>query len=191
MRVSVFAVLMLVLPMSSFLAGCTSGDDHGDQKGGGQEIGPPEVAQPVQTLPDTSKLYLIDMLPIGTSYSEVQQRFSGVSERMPTAIGELSRATAPVQIMGRPAVLELNFERNTLYSYYYRLEELSCNEAQDLYERLKQVYEQRYGAYNEERETDGAYRAETSYWAAVGFDVVATYGNQSGSCRVAWGFQEQ
>ncbi len=151
----------------------------------------PGPSADVQSLPDSAKLFLIEDLPIGSSYEEITQRFAGVSPLTPKGIGELSDASAPVEVFGREALLELHFERRTLYSYYYMMERIPCDEAADLYGRVGQSYAAQYGPAREEQAADGAYRTRTRYWEATGYDVVATLGDESGACRLAWGFQEK
>lgn len=171
-----------------FTGGCKKEEAAPEQ---GPPAAPPAPTQEVAELPDSAKLALIEQIPIGSNYSDITAQFAGVSPIKPTGVADLGRAETRVEVLDREAILELNFNRRTLYSYYYRLEDLSCPESESLYAQLKGLYGKRYGAGTEENLVEGGYRATTNFWTGTGYDVVATRGNDNGKCRVAWGFQEQ
>lgn len=155
---------------------------------------PEAVPEPVDRLSDDEKLFLIEELPIGSTYSDVREVFPTVGPDEPTGVGmteKLSRAEVPVRVLEDRAVLEFNFDDGTLYSYYFRHDSLSCSEAERMRDRLTEIFSNRFGESSHESEAEPGYAMESTYWNLGDRDVglAMTLGRQADACRLAWGYQ--
>lgn len=148
----------------------------------------------VDELTDEQKLMLVEEIPLGSTYEEVRQQYPSVGPEEPEGQGataHLSQAHLPVEVMDRDALIEFNFDEQELYSFYYRIDSVDCNEGEELYRELQSFYTDYYGDARQEEEPEDGYVATSSYWRmgeAQG-GVALTLGRQDGICRLGWGFQ--
>lgn len=186
----VLATLFLSLNVLC-LSGCQ--DRAGEEEPGAESpVTSGESSDTMAQTAEPDELMIVERLPLGLSYDEVAARFPGVSPlRSEGTAPSLREATLDRRVFDRRAVLELNFDADRLYSYYFRLDSLVCDSARVLYDRLQEFYDGQFGVGREETQQEGAYEATSRYWRADTLGVSATLGQQSGFCRLSWGFQEQ
>ncbi len=149
----------------------------------------------VQNLTNDQKLMLIEEVPLGLTYEQVQQRFPDVGPQTPEGTGataHLTEANLETEVMDRDAMIEFNFEHDRLYSYYYHIDELGCTEAEELYGELQDFYSGYYGEMRTEDEDEGGYRARSSFWRMhdAQSGIAVTLSEQADECRLGWGFQQ-
>jgi hypothetical protein len=145
---------------------------------------------------DERRLLLGRLLGMGRTYEEVRQQFptagplqSEGATGVETAPA-LAESRVPIRLLGRRAVLELNFEENRLYSYYFVMDDLDCARADALYASLQDFYAEPYGTYREETDTESAQGpATSSYWSVGRLGLVVTSRQYGDTCRLAWGYQ--
>lgn len=151
------------------------------------------AAAGLAALTEAEKLALIERLPLGLSYAAVRSRFPEVGPQRAEVggAGALTEAEAPLTVFSRAGVLNLNFQNDALYSYYFALDSLACDSAEVLYDRLQAFYDGPFGAGREEAvDEQPGYRQRTRYWTADTLEVTATLGMQGAACRLAWGYQQ-
>lgn len=144
---------------------------------------------------EEARLLLIQDVPLGLTHAELRQRFPALGPLVPegpdeVAAGQgLAEAALPTRVLGQAARLEFNFQRDSLYSYYYTLGELGCDRALGLYRRLRRFYDERLDRGREEIQREPGYESRSAYWTPADWSVVATLGLEGEACRLAWGFQ--
>ncbi len=142
-----------------------------------------------------SRLLLVREVPLGLRYAEVRERLPALGPALPETPGgaaggeALTEAVLSTRLFGHPARLELNFERDTLYSFYYMLGNMGCDEARGVYRRLRRFYADRYGEGREETQREPGYITRSTYWDAEDHSVAGTLGSEGEVCRLGWGFQ--
>jgi hypothetical protein len=151
-------------------------------------------AEPGDPLTDEQKLRLIDVLPLRSAYADVREVFPTVGPEEPAGIGlsdHLSTAHVPVSILDRNGILEFNFDDGALYSYYYRIDSLQCDEARRLTDTLRARYSAAFGRAIHEAEQEPGYASDSSFWPLPQYEgaLALTLGRQSDECRLSWGFQ--
>lgn len=193
-------VLPAILTVVVVLAGCDGSGDADIQSEPDAAIPAdslPEFAPltPLRNLNDEQKLMLIDDVPFGITYIELQQLLPDVGPLSPEGMGaleHLTEARLETRAMDREVEIEFNFDRDSLYSYYFQLGEVDCSEGDSLYAELKEFYAGEFGEHREEDEAEPGYRARSSYWtleeAPGGLAVTLAY--QAELCRLGWGFQQ-
>lgn len=150
---------------------------------------------PVEGLSNDQKLMLIEEVPLGLTYDQVQQRFPDLGAQQSEGSGataHLTEAHLQTDVMDREALIEFNFENDRLYSYYYRIDSLDCAEGDSLYAELRDFYAGYYGDLREEEEDEGGYSARSSYWRMDEGQQggAVTLSRQADECRLGWGFQQ-
>lgn len=148
---------------------------------------------------EEKQLKLVEQLPIGSSYRQVKALFPKVSKQRsePGTLGVslgfiswgLTEAVSEVQILGRDATIEFNFEDGKVYGYFYCIGNLELSVSEKEYRNLQKYYSGYYGKYYEERESESNYMSASSYWHKQTFDLSITnniYGK--GRSRLCWGF---
>ena len=185
---------VILATIAVLIAGCRGTDERNRST----LTDPTPDAAPALVLDDLTtdqQLLMIEHLPLGVSYAHVQARFRDVGPEQPEGMGtieHLTEAFLNTQIWDRDVVLEFNFENDSLYSYYYHLEELDCEEADSIYAHLQEFYADAFGSYDEEDGRDPPYRSRSSFWVmqdpAGGLAISQSY--RTDDCRLGWGFQE-
>lgn len=192
-------IVWLVIFVIASLAGCRGGDTP-DQSQNDNRQPLPSAADGVQDEPvslatDEDKLLLIRSLPLGISYEDASKRIPDLGELEIEGYSEylhqqgLAKAFADMTVLDRQARLELNFENNILYSYYFRLAALDRAASADLYGRLQSFYSERYGKAREEQQAEGGVQSHSSFWSTDTFSVVMTASEQPDQHILSWGFQ--
>jgi hypothetical protein len=141
---------------------------------------------------DEDWLLLGEQVPLGISYARLDRMLPGLGElKQEAGAGRDMRvATRPLEVMGYDAVLELNFTRDTLSSYYFNVWNVDEEDSRDLYRRLQGFYAERYGRFDERESSEHGYSSLTSIWKATDFTITLTRGIQHDFIRVSWGFQK-
>lgn len=193
-------IAWLIIFAIASLAACRSGDRSDEQSQNNNRQSVQSAADEVQGEPaslatDEEKLLLIRSLPLGISYEDASKRIPDLGELEIEGYSEylhqqgLAKAFTEMSVFDRQARLELNFENNILYSYYFRLAGLDRDTAGDLYRRLQSFYSERYGKPREEQQAEGAIQNHSSFWSNDTFSVVMTASAQPDQSILSWGFQ--
>lgn len=146
---------------------------------------------------EEARLLLIQEIPLGITHAELRERLPAVGMLLPEGPADveseeaLGEATLPTRVLGYDARLEFNFRRDTLYSYYYWLDDLGCDRALGMYRRLRRFYDERLGSSREEIQREPGYESRSAFWTPADWSVVATLGLEGEVCRLAWGFQAE
>ena len=158
-----------------------------DSKNAGQEV------SKIVLTSDRDKLLIIEQLPLGSSYSDVQQIFPDLSELEPDhAFTNLNQAKTGIVIMDHQATIEFNCKFDRVYSYYFAIHDLDKKSADSLYYYLQSFYTDIYGDFTEERERESlGYSSMSSYWTAPQYDLVVSCSIYPHNCSLSWGFQKQ
>ena len=190
-------IIWLIIFAIGSLGGCRS-DGEQPQNNNRQSVESPAdqvQGDPVSLATDEEKLLLIRSLPLGISYEDASKRVPDLGELEIEGYSEylhqqgLAKAFTEMSVFDRQARLELNFENNILYSYYFRLSALDRATASDLYRRLQSFYSERYGRPREEQQVEGAVENHSSFWTNDTFSVVMTASAQPDQNILSWGFQ--
>ena len=146
---------------------------------------------------DEEKLLLIDHIPLDLTYYQVKEILPDLSEPIVESeyFSILERATINTNLFSHDCNLEFNFSNDTLYAYWYNIDNLSNGVADSLYTYLQSFYGEIYGDYFEEISHDpgasgypifwGSYWDSDEYEVVIGNNIYANY------CLLAFGFQER
>lgn len=143
---------------------------------------------------DEKQLLLIDHVPFGLSYEDVQEQFPDIgpvwTEGGLKNRNGLTEAFAATEVLDHVAEINFNFQNDRLYSYYFMVGPVNEDASGSLFEKLKKFYTERFGGCTEERQTENGYTAISSRWKTKGFELGASHIKQANEeYFVSWGFQ--
>ena len=141
---------------------------------------------------DEDWLMLIEQLPLGTPWVEVEHMFAEHGGLQSDEDRLTNVSTFDVRIQGYDAVLELTFDDLALHTCFFTVREIDETASQDLYDWLQKFYSERYGEF-EEKEGTNRYGdpKTTSVWEDLTFRVILNRTVRDLTCPVSWGFEEK
>ncbi|MFZ1948310.1 MAG: hypothetical protein WAW06_12240 [bacterium] len=184
--------LFLALILSSVLLFAIGGCSRGEETKRNPQTSQGSL---LASMSDQEKLLLIQRVPLGVTYSRVHEIIADLGPQRPEApvgtpgMADLTDASVSVQVLGHSTQLEFNFQRDTLYSYYYGPLEVGAAVGDSLFQYLCSFYSSQYGPPIAEDAEDTPYFEKSRQWPRIGY--VADVGNSiADTVRIlGWGFQ--
>jgi hypothetical protein len=144
------------------------------------------------TKEDIQNLMLQESFPMGTDFKKIHDQLNvkgvkpeGGSDEL--AAQGLTEAKTKVNLAGKPADLELNFKNDSLYSFYYSINENDFNKAERYYKGIQQFYTSKLGPCIEPVSEEETKNIKTCIWNKKAPYAVMTYDINTG--QINWGFQ--
>lgn len=143
---------------------------------------------------DINYLMLTKEIPLGCNFKKIQEELPNIKgvlkpEGGPDALAGqgLTELKTQVIFLGKPADLELNFKNDSLYSFYYTVQEEDFNKAERLYKGLQQFYNKKIGQGAELIAEEETRDIRTSVWKENFPYCIINYNINTGV--ISWGFQ--
>ncbi len=151
----------------------------------------PEDLKPVRLASLDQRMLLHRQVPMGVSYDALKQAMPALSFEKADAGRDLTEAFLEIEVMGRKAQVEFNFNNHALYNFTYHMSLESAEEAGAVYRQLQDYYSRLFGEHEEEnvRESEH-YAVESSVWE-TDEAVVSVVNNLSpGSHHITWALRQ-
>lgn len=143
---------------------------------------------------DEQMLMLIERVPFGTNYNKVKEMFPSVKSLRPeSGSSELAakgymETTVNINLLGKSAVLEFNFSKDSLYSFFYTIStDPDYDKGMDFFHGLQNFYSKRLGDYQEGNVEEYNHYSRSCFWNTRKFSLIMTYDINKN--RVTWGYQ--
>ncbi|MFN3403125.1 MAG: hypothetical protein ACK40G_03455 [Cytophagaceae bacterium] len=142
---------------------------------------------------DKKYLMLIEDIPLGSNYKYIKEKFPKLKAPRPEGGSEqlgaqgYSDATSEIRLMNYSGTIEFNFKNDSLYSYFFTLNENDYDKGMNLYYGLQTFYNEKWGACIEENVEEMHKYSRSCYWNPENFSTVMSYNINSG--MLSWGFQ--
>lgn len=146
--------LLILILIYGCIASCTSTDERNLR------------CPPLADFEDEDKLRLIDYIPLGITYAQLESCNLGVSniEAPDSALSTTGIATAPLPFADRLWELRFNFTKGILHSYFVHLSGIDHGTADSLYADIRKHYSKQFGKPFEQVELDEAYKYHSVTW---------------------------
>lgn len=142
---------------------------------------------------DKKILMLPDSITFSISYKKAKEIFPNLKK--PNAEGGgytsasngLTEASATIGLMNKKINLELNFRNDSLYSYFFTLEESNFEKAGIYYRSIRNFYNGKFGDCRQEAIEEENRYTESCYWPGREFQTFIS--NNINEGNISWGFQ--
>lgn len=143
---------------------------------------------------DRSLLMLADQIALGTDYQKIKEQVPNLKEIRPEGNSDvlaaegLTEATASASFMEKQTGIEFNFKNDSLYSFYYLINELNTEKGERLYKGIRTYYLERWGEGKKMPVEEETHYSTSYYWElGNGRFGVMTYNLNTGN--ISWGVQ--
>lgn len=149
----------------------------------------------IEEMSDEDKLFLIKFVPKRITYEETKALLSQLGDLMIEGSGNvypppgLYEAFMDLELMGRTAVVEFNYQHDSLYGYSFYFWNIDSVLAEEIYTEMQNFYTSHLGKYVEETESWEHY-SQNSSWES---DTISVHVGKTIYTRdrayIGWGFQ--
>lgn len=149
----------------------------------------------LEEMSDEDKLFLIKFVPKRITYEETKAILPQLGDLKIEGSGNvypppgLYEAFMDLELMGRTAVVEFNYQHDSLYAYYFYFWNIDSVTAERIYIQLQEFYTSHLGKYVEETESWEHY-SQNSSWVS---DTISVHVGKTIYTRdrayIGWGFQ--
>lgn len=151
----------------------------------------PKDLKPIMLTTLDDRMLLHRQVPIGVTYDALKQALPQLGMNKADAGGGLTEAFLSIEVLGRKAEVEFNFNNNVLYNFYYHFELDDAEQAGTAYKELQGYYSRHYGAFKEEKVRESEhYAVESSHWDTREVEVSVVNNITPGSHSITWALQQ-
>lgn len=146
----------------------------------------------LEKMNDQAKTYLIDKLPLGSTYQTVKQKLPQISELQPQAgfadLADrgLTQAFVMTTVFNRETKLVFNFKNDQLYALNFNIENLDAQTSADLEKQVIVWFTGKYGPSDQQKpDWKGVPSLVPPSWTINGIQAGVNYTHNT----LTWGYQ--